>query len=199
MSEVRYDRQLNIKSVGLREWRNNSVDFNRYEATPYRALERLFQSYKLNKNDKLVDFGCGRGRVAFYIHNRFQIPVTGIEVNELTYEEALNNKKRYRLKASHIAAPIYFEYGLAEQYNIKPCENKFYFFNPFSIKIFRKVVNNILQSFNEKNRHVDIILYYPLPKFKNFLNKETPFRLLNKVRIPNTKDQSEKFLIYRLD
>ena len=41
----------------------------------------------LDKSDSVVDFGCGRGRVAFYIHNRFHVPVTGIEANDKTYEE----------------------------------------------------------------------------------------------------------------
>ena len=45
-----------------------------------------------------MDFGCGRGRVAFYIHNKFHIPVTGIEINDKTYGEALDNKLRYRQK-----------------------------------------------------------------------------------------------------
>ena len=57
----------------------NNLDHNRYEATPYRALEQLFLQYKLKNNARVVDFGCGRGRGLFYIHNRFQVPVTGVE------------------------------------------------------------------------------------------------------------------------
>jgi len=198
MGERKLDRSLNIKTIGIREWGDGEVHYNRYEATPYAALDKLFERYKLDKSDSVVDFGCGRGRVAFYIHNRFHVPVTGIEANDKTYEEALNNIESYRLRAKHIKAPIKFKYGLAEQYEIKPEENRFYFFNPFSIKIFRKVVNNILESVKEYPRTVDLIIYYPTVQYKQFLRKDTPFELINKIRIPGKTDKREKFLIYRL-
>lgn len=197
MGERKQDRLLGIRTVGIREWRDNKVQYNRYEATPYKALNKLFQHYKFNKNDKVVDFGCGRGRVAFYIHNYFHIPVTGIEVNDKTYEEALENKENYILKAKHINAPIDFQYGLAEHYKIDKSENCFYFFNPFSVHIFKKVVKNILHSVEKDRRTVDIILYYPIPEYRDFL-KSTPFTIIDKIRIPGVGDKTEKFMIYRL-
>lgn len=198
-NEKKYDKLLYIKTVGIREWLNRAIHYNRYEATPYAALDRLFEFYKFKKTDKVVDFGCGRGRVAFYIHNKFHIPVTGIEINDKTYGEALDNKLRYRQKAKHIKAPIKLKYGLAEQYEVKSTDNKFYFFNPFSVKIFRKVVNNILHSVEKEERPVDIILYYPMPEYKEFLKEETPFQLLNKIVVPEATDKKEKFLIYRFE
>lgn len=197
MGERKHDRLLHIKTVGIREWRDGINHYNRYEATPYVALDKLFKRYKLNKSHKLVDFGCGRGRVTFYIHHRFHIPVTGIEVNDKTYDEAMINKMRYRQRAKHITAPIRFEYGLAEHYEVKLKDNVFYFFNPFSVRIFKKVINNILSSIKRKERSVDIILYYPMPEYKEFLKNHTSFRLINKVIVPEVRDKKEKFLIYR--
>lgn len=198
MADRNFDKLLGIKTVGIREWRGKT-NYNRYEATPYKALEALFQVYKLNKNDRVVDFGSGRGRVAFYIHNRFHVPVTGIEANPTTYDEALDNKMRYRHKAKHIKAPIRFEYGLAEDYEIKPEENVFYFFNPFTVEIFKKVFNNILQSLEKHPRLADVVLYYPMPKYKEFLKNQKSFRILNKIRVPGADDIREKFIIYRFD
>ncbi|NLM25088.1 MAG: hypothetical protein GX208_03090, partial [Firmicutes bacterium] len=43
------------------------------------------------------------------------------------------------------------------------------------------------------------ILYYPMPKFKQFLRAETPFQILNKVKVPKVTDHREKFIIYRYD
>lgn len=197
MAERKRDRLLRIKTVGIREWPNRVVHYNRYEATPYSALDKLFEVYKLNKNHQVVDFGCGRGRVSFYIHNRFHIPVTGIEVNEKTYEEALENKAIYEQRAKHIQAPIRFKYGLAEQYEVKDTDNCFYFFNPFSVQIFKKVLHNILKSVRKEERTVDLILYYPLPEYKHFLATNTPFELINKVWVPGDHGKYGKFLIYR--
>lgn len=199
MGERKQESLLNIKTTGIREWRDSNVQYNRCESTPYAALDKLFKIYKINKNHRVVDFGCGKGRVAFYIHNRFNVPITGVEVNDITYDELIDNKRSYRFKASHIEAPIRFEYGLAEQYDIHPKDNLFYFFNPFSVHIFRKVVKNILKSAQEHKRPIDIILYYPMPQFKRFMKEKTPFKLINKIRVAGIKDNRAKFLIYRLD
>jgi SAM-dependent methyltransferase len=158
MGERKQDKLLGIKTVGIREWADSKFHYNRYEPTPYKALIELSQNYRFRDIGKVVDFGCGRGRVAFFLHNKFHIPVTGIEANYKTYEEALENKAIYRLKAKHILAPIKFKY-LAQHYKVDMRDNCFYFFNPFSVHIFRKVVHNILRSVYKDRRTVDLILY----------------------------------------
>lgn len=195
MGARKYDRQLGIRTVGLREWDGHN-QYNRYEATPYEALERLFQAYRFRKGDRVVDFGCGRGRVTFSIHNRFHVPIVGIEAHDKTYEEALDNKSGYRFKAKDIPAPIKLKYGLAEHYEVKPLDNRFYFFNPFSHVVFKQVMGNIMKSVKETPRTVEVILYYPLPEYKKVLRKHS-FQLINKVTVPDAEDAREKFLIYR--
>ncbi len=197
MVAKKYDRELGIRTTGLREWANQS-HYNRYEATPYEALETLFQSYTMKRHQRVVDFGCGRGRVAFFIHRRFKVPVVGIEANDKTYDEALANKARYRVKAGHISAPIVLKYGLAEDYKVKPEDTCFYFFNPFSSQVFKKVMANIVSSVERKPRTIDVVLYYPLAEYKKIIRKY-PFRKINKIRVPGAQDAHEKFIIYRLD
>ena len=200
MLERKYDDLLQIRTAGIREWREGDEQerYSRYEATPYAALNALFRAYKIKPTDQVVDFGCGRGRVCFYIHKHFNVPVTGIENNDLTFTEALKNKEVYREKFHYLSAPIRFEYGLAEQYPIQPEENVFYFFNPFSPEIFKQVIHNILRSVKEHPRTVDIIFYYPLPEFHEFLLTETPFQLINKVKAYDKHGKYGKFHIYRL-
>ena len=196
--DKRFDDKLLIRTRGIREWRGKTP-YNRCESTPYAALERLFERYTIDGKDKLVDFGAGRGRVAFYIHSKFNIPITGVELNETTLDEALENKQRYRTRMQHLEAPIRFEYGYAENYDISEEDNKFYFFNPFQVKIFKEVVENIVKSAKEDKKEVDIILYYPMPAYKRYLREETNFELIDKVLLEGVKDKREKFLIYRLD
>lgn len=193
-----FDEKLMIRTMGIREWREETP-YNRAESTPYVALETLFEKYKLSDEDQLVDFGAGRGRVAFYIHNKFNIPITAVELNELTLDEALRNKKGYRSHADHLEAPIQFQYGFAEQYEVTEEDNKFYFFNPFKAEIFEEVVENIVRSAEKVGKEIDIILYYPMPGYKRYLKEKTDFQLVEKILVDGMKDKREKFLIYRLD
>jgi hypothetical protein len=196
--ERKFDSLLQVKTSGLREWKDGSIDYHRYEATPYAALEKLFRHYKVQPTDHIVDFGSGKGRVSFFMHYHFNVPVTGVEMNDLTFEESQINKALYTHKNRHLTAPIHFEFGLAEQYEIQPEENVFYFFNPFSVTIFKHVVRNILQSVKQHPRSIDLILYYPLPDYKKFLKKKTPFKIMNKVKAYKKHGRHGKFIIYRL-
>jgi len=200
MNEKDYDRMLRIKTVGTLQGLNQSVHYNRYEATPYDALDSLFKDYILNKKDDIVDFGCGKGRLAFYVHYHFQVHATGIEMSGSLYMDALQNLESYNKKAKYINGSIQFECCLAEEYEISPEQTHFYFFNPFSIQIFMNVVGNILQSVEKQQRIVDIVLYYPTADYIQYLETSTAFELLKEVKIPGLYEQNdnERFLIFRL-
>lgn len=199
MTEREYDQLLQIKTVGLREWSNKeSAIYNRYEATPYEALETLVEQYNVPEESQLVDFGSGRGRVAFFLHNHYQIPVTGVEAHDKTFDEALKNKATYRKKRAHIKEPISFQFALAEQYEVDTADTLFYFFNPFSVRIFKRVVQNILKSYEQNKRTMELILYYPLPEFKEFLQQHTPFEMINKIKVKGVHGKYGKFAIYRM-
>ncbi|HLR14519.1 MAG TPA: SAM-dependent methyltransferase [Bacillota bacterium] len=197
MVERTFDEALNIHTIGVREWKGKEEEqYNRYEATPYEALEMFFNQYELKQTDTLVDFGAGEGRVSFYVHNRFNIPVKGIENNDKTFEEALRNQKSYQYRGIEKDAPIYFEFGLAELYEVQPTDNRFFLFNPFSVSIFKQVIANITISLKEHPRMAEVILYYPLPAFKRVM-KHTPFQKIKKIKVPKIHGKYGKFIIYR--
>lgn len=199
LKERKVDQSLGIRTTGIREWgRDLETRYNRYEATPYDALTRLFKQYKLTDEHRVVDFGCGRGRVTFYIHHHFNVPVTGVEANDKTFDELLNNEESYRKKMNEQSAPLQFDFALAELYHVNDDDNVFYFFNPFSLKIFRKVINNILQSIKKRQRTVDLVIYYPLPEFTRFLQNKTPFELINRIKAPGDHGKYGEFLIFRI-
>ena len=199
MNEILFDKKLLIKTTGIKEWNNVVKKYNRYESTSYSALEQLFKYYNIEPEDKLIDFGCGKGRVVFYIHNRFKIPVLGIEAQEDLYEEALNNRRRYLDKYSDIEASINFRCDYAELHRISPKYNKFFFFNPFSGEIFNNVLENIIHSLNEVNREIDIILYYPFPEYKKIIESKKCFKILNKISMLDKEDKLNEFTIYRYE
>lgn len=201
MKEQDHDRLLRIKTEGIREWQHQSAHYNRYEATPYMALETLFDEYDCNSTDRFVDFGCGKGRFPFYVHHHLHSSVTGIEMSGQLYQEAMDNVSKYMERAKPSRASLQFERCLAEEYKIDSAENRFYFFNPFSIQIFRKVVSNILLSVESHPRSVDIILYYPTVDYIKFLETSSFFELLKEVKIPGmyVQNENERFLIFRYE
>uniref|UniRef100_UPI0008DB77CA methyltransferase n=1 Tax=Faecalimicrobium dakarense TaxID=1301100 RepID=UPI0008DB77CA len=200
MDEYYYENLLNIKTIGDQKWSKNNTHYHPYEPTLYSALEYLFERYTLKSSDHVVDFGCGKGRLNFYINYFYKSNITGIEMNEIFYYEALENKANYLKKNKKSLYKVNFECCLAQDYKIKPYDNKFYFFNPFSVQIFTKVVENILISFEENPRNIEIILYYPSEDYIYYLEYLSPFVLSKDIILPklNKKDERERFVIYKL-
>lgn len=192
------DILLGINTTGLRDWDATSQKkYNRTESTPYKALDYFFEQYEIDPDkDKLVDFGCGKGRMLFYVYDNYKIPVTGIELLGTTFDELTRNVEGYS-KSSGIEWPdIRTVFGHAEKYQIQDDENIFYFFNPFCLNIFKQCIRNIEKSIDKNPRDVDVILYYPLDEFISFMEKATIFRRGIQVRIYWKRDRYKKFVVF---
>lgn len=200
LKEEYYEELLNISTRGSKSEINNSIHYHPYEPTPYSALEELFKDYEVLPTDQIVDFGCGKGRLNFYLNYTFQVPVVGIEMNQSFFEEALKNRESYLKKTHRNSNTIHFQCCLAEQYEIHPKDNRFYFFNPFSVQIFMKVLKNILESVENHRREIDLIFYYASDDYRYFLDQHTGFVLIKEIPLPKlyVKNTYERFLIYRL-
>lgn len=192
---------LNIKTSGIQQIDDKFYHYNRYEPTDYRALDLLFSNYDLLETDSIVDFGSGKGRLMFYINYEFNSKVTGIEMNFNYIRESLENKESYLKKYKKKEDKITFLNILAEDYEVSKEDTKFYFFNPFSIQIFMKVIDNILDSVDDYYRKIDIVLYYPSDDYIYYLENNTAFTLKKEIDVSKLykhHDSREKFLIYTL-
>jgi SAM-dependent methyltransferase len=200
MKEKYYDDLLNIFTRGDQKDFNGSLHYHRYEPTPYSALEVLFEQYELKNSDRVVDFGCGKGRLNFYLNYRFQSTVVGIEMNKGFFEKAISNRRNYLKNSKKNNDQIHFQNCLAEEYQIYPLDNRFYFFNPFSLQIFMIVLNNILLSVEKAKRDIEIILYYPSEDYIYYLNNHPSFQLKQEVLLKDLykHNPNERFIIYRL-
>jgi SAM-dependent methyltransferase len=198
MKEYYYDKLFNIHTNG-KGVLNQITHYYPYEPTPYLALEALFGEYEVNASDHFVDYGCGLGRLNFFIHYFYHASVTGIEMNEIAYRKALQNRELYAKKTKRPVEKIQFRLCLAEQYEIGVTDNRFYFFNPFSVHIFQYVVNQIMLSVENAPRLVEILLYYPSEDYVFYLEHRTPFRLVQEVVVPGLyeKNSNERFVVYR--
>jgi SAM-dependent methyltransferase len=199
MKESEFDKLLNVKTEGNQHGFNDSPHFHRYESTPYALLERLFGQYKLKKEDRLVDFGCGKGRLNFYVHHLFGCESIGVEMNSAFYSEALENQVHYERKRKSAKGQIHFYCCPAQEYAVDARDSRFYFFNPFSVQIFISVVNNILRSVEEAARPVDLLLFFPSADYIDFLENQTSFSLKEEILLPGArKNLRERFLVYSL-
>ena len=60
------DKQLKIQTMGRDDSKEDTYH-HPYEPTPYSVLERLAESEYIAGDNILVDYGCGKGRVDFYL------------------------------------------------------------------------------------------------------------------------------------
>ncbi|MBE6945622.1 MAG: SAM-dependent methyltransferase [Ruminococcaceae bacterium] len=127
-----------------------------YEPTPYPVLLRLAGSGLLGENDVLLDYGCGKGRVGFFLSHRVKVRTIGIEYDARIYHIAVRNQK-----SAVSGADTTFVLTRAEEYAVPPAVNRCYFFNPFSPEILCKVLSRVIQSHYAHPREILLFFYYP--------------------------------------
>ena len=63
-----WDQRLNISTVGS-DALGSDIYHYPYEPTPYCVLQRLVERKLLRREDCVVDYGCGKGRVGFFLRD----------------------------------------------------------------------------------------------------------------------------------
>ena len=161
-AENKWDKLLKIKTSGRDD---SSADQYRYpyEPTPYVVLERLANSGYIGKNQVLIDYGCGKGRVDFFLSYQTRCRSVGIEYDDHIYAAAMANAE-----AAVSANRVRFCHQDAAQYQVKEAD-RFYFFNPFSVEILKKVIHRILESYYENPREMMVFFYYPSDEYVSYL------------------------------
>ena len=84
-NEIRWDKLLKIRTTGRDDSKADQYRYP-YEPTPYSVLERLANSGLIRKNNTLIDYGCGKGRVDYFMAYQTKCKSIGIE-----YDEPFNN------------------------------------------------------------------------------------------------------------
>ena len=64
--EAMWDKALGIRTCG-RDAVGADQYHHPYEPTPYSVLERLAESGLIGPEDTVLDYGCGKGRVEFFL------------------------------------------------------------------------------------------------------------------------------------
>ena len=153
--EIEWDKLLHIRTTGRDDSHSDQYRYP-YEPTPYSVLERLANSGYIGKKNTVIDYGCGKGRVDFFLSYQTRCHAIGIEYDRQIYEKAAENKEKgvFTEKVSFVQADA-VEYKVPEQVD------RFFFFNPFSLDLLKKVMARILESYYVQMREMKLFFYYP--------------------------------------
>lgn len=199
MNEQQFDKFLNIETVGFQYGFPKLAKYHRYEPTPYSGLEQLFMHYEMPTGAHFLDIGCGKGRVPIYVHHRFDVAAKGIEMDAKFFAEAEHNKTQYLKRSGKKQSPIEFLNMIAENYEIQKQDQVFFFFNPFSVHVFREFVQHILISHAQNPRIIDLILYYPSPDYLNYLQQDLALDYYLNIKLLHEKNENERIIVFRIN
>ena len=161
--EQKWDKLLQIHTTGRDDSDSDQYRYP-YEPTPYKVLERLANFGLLRKGNTLLDYGCGKGRVDFFLSYQTRCHTIGVEYNERIYEKAVENKEQ-----GAAAGRTEFVFADAVQFSVPASVDRVYFFNPFSIEILKKVLARVLESYYENPRDLFLFFYYPSDEYISYL------------------------------
>ena len=163
MTEKQWDKLLKIKTSGRDDSKSNTYNYP-YEPTPYAVLERLASSGYITKSNTVLDYGCGKGRVDFYLSYETKCNTIGIEYDERIYEKAVENQS-----SSGQFHRTHFILENAVNYQVESTVDRIYFFNPFSVDILQKVMMRIMESYYQSPREIFLFFYYPSDEYTYYL------------------------------
>lgn len=165
MTDREWDRRLHIRTIGRED--ESDPNYSPYEPTPYAVLERLAGSGLVRRRNRLLDYGCGKGRAAFFLARAVGCPVTGIDHSQKLIDIARENRR-----TSGLGDRVTLTCCAAERFALTD-EDAFFFFNPFSEKVFEDVLRRIVRAAGEQAREMRLVLYYPSEAYMQCL-AETP-------------------------
>jgi predicted RNA methylase len=192
--EHTWDQLLKINTIGRDDTNSDQYRYP-YEPTPYTVLERLTDSGFFGKNDVVLDYGCGKGRVGFFLSYRCGTGTIGIEYDERIYSDAMENQKSAVSKTK-----AQFVLTRAEFFEVPRSVNRCYFFNPFSVEILHKVMARIIESYYEDPREIFLFFYYPSDEYIAYLMTVDELEFYDEIicfDLFEGKDSRERILIFQ--
>ena len=192
--ENTWDKRLQIHTIGRDDLNADEYRYP-YEPTPYCVLERLAESGLFGENDVVLDYGCGKGRVDFFLSDQTMAKTVGIEYDERIYQSAEENRR------AAVSERTEFVLERAEAYDVPPEVNRCYFFNPFSVEILRKAMARIIESYYENPREVFLFFYYPSDEYIAYLMTVDELEFYDEIMCDDLfegNDPRERIVIFSL-
>ena len=194
-NETQWDKLLKIKTSGRDDSHSDQYRYP-YEPTSYMVLERLANSGLIRKNNTLLDYGTGKGRVCFYLSYHTRCRAIGIEYDEAIYQKAITNKE-----TAVAGNRTSFILCGAENYEVPVDVDRCYFFNPFSVEIFHTVLAKLYESYYEKPRELLLFFYYPSEDYISSLMTQEQLMFYDEIDTSDLfpgDDNRERIMIFRV-
>ena len=195
------DAKLHIETTG----RNDSFSTDHlypYEPTSYPVLDRLIESGYISREDRVLDYGCGKGRVSIYLNYKIGCKTIGVELMDGFYENAVKNLENY---LKHVKAVdngnIEILHLSAQKYEIPESVNRFFFFNPFSIEVFKSVMGRVVEAYYGKERRMILFFYYPQDEYIAYLSTIDEVMFVDEIDCTDLfeeKDSRNRIMIYEI-
>ena len=201
MTEQEWDQKLHIDTIG-RDASMEDAYHHPYEPTPYTVLERIVESGYLSSYNKVIDYGCGKGRVGFFLGSQLGCKTVGIEFDAKICDEARENLAKWKgtMSKNNGTQCVVFQCIAAEKYEVAD-EDTFYFFNPFSVEILKNVVGKIKKSYYENPREIRLFFYYPSDEYISYLMTVAELCFLDEIDCSDLFEENkerEKIVIFEM-
>ena len=194
MTESQWDKLLRIKTSGRDDSHSDKYHYP-YEPTPYSVLERLAQSGYFGKRNRVLDYGCGKGRVDFFLAYQIGCPCIGVEYDARIFGAALKNK------ASAVSgSKVEIICEKAEVYPVPGTVDRMFFFNPFSLEILKRVVNRIRATGEGQERL--LFFYYPSDDYRAWLMTLNELTFVDEIDCRDLfegENARERIMIYKIE
>ncbi len=164
-----FDSRFNVDTFGIVEVENLDISKDqKREAVEYAPTPATFgiilSSMQLDFSEYVfVDMGSGKGKVLFMASSFPFSEIIGVEISETLCQSAGKNINRFKSSFQNC-----FNLNVicsdAKSFTIPEDRLVLYFYNPFSEKIMKDVLNSICLSLNKKPRSIFIIYYNPQHK-----------------------------------
>ena len=162
-----------------------------YYPTDFRMILEAADTGIFDKDAGIMDFGCGKGAAMMALRNCGFRKIAGIEFTDSIYDIMCDNFKKSGYCVEKCTNETVHKEGLREDMfycysgdasalkeELDNYQN-FYFFNPFSYELTRRVLGNILDSLERKPRKMAEL--YAQPMCHSIIMQSGKFELVKKI------------------
>ena len=145
----------------------------------------------------MLDYGCGKGRVDFFLAYQTRAHCVGVEYDDRIIAAARENKNT-AVSADRVELLL----GNAESFPVPENINRCFFFNPFSVEILQAAMSRILESYYGNPREMLLFFYFPSAEYISYLMTVNELSFYDEIDCSdlfNENSDREKIMIFRLE